>query len=268
MGKLFGYGSLVLVLVVLIGFFLLPNQEKASLLLKTEKALSFLKKENATRINADASKAQRNLQKKEVPQPPKPVEKIKLDVPLLNQMAEPRLYNGCEVTSLAMVLNYKGIGVSKGDLAKKVKRVPLRYKNGQYGNPYTGFVGNMEVGPGLGVYHGPIFELAKEYAGSNAENLTGQPFNKVIEKLAGGSPVWVIINTAYAPLQEANFKTWDTPEGKVKITFNMHSVAVTGFDEDYIYFNDPYGTKDRKADRNNFIKAWEQMGSQAVVIND
>lgn len=259
MGKLIGYGSAAIVLFLLTGFFLLPGQEKAS---------NFLKKEKAAIANVNASKIQRSLKKKEIPAQPKPVGKINLDVPLINQMAEPRLYNGCEVTSLAMILNYKGIDVSKGDLAKKVKRVPLKYGNGQHGNPYTGFVGNMEVGPGLGVYHGPIFELAREYAGSRAEDLTGKSFDEVIGKLAGGSPVWVIINTVYAPLGDANFTTWDTPEGKVEITYKMHSVALTGFDENYIYFNDPYGTKDRKADRNNFIKAWKQMGSQAVVIND
>ncbi|WP_053367513.1 C39 family peptidase [Bacillus sp. FJAT-27245] len=268
MKKMIGYGIVAIFIVSLAGYFYLPDQEKASIFSKTEKALSFFKKETAIRTNVDATKVRRKFNKKEIPEQPKPVEKINLDVPLLNQMTAPRLYNGCEVTSLAMILDYKGIDVSKGDLAKKVKRVPFRYENGQYGNPYAGFVGNMEVGPGLGVYHGPIFELAREYAGTRAEDLTGKPFDTVIEKLAGGSPVWVIINTLYAPLDEANFQTWDTPEGQVKITFKMHSVALTGFDENYIYFNDPYGTKDRKADRSKFKEAWEQLGSQAVVIND
>ncbi|WP_082687071.1 C39 family peptidase [Bacillus sp. FJAT-27445] len=259
MGKLIGYGSALIALVLLTGFFLLPGQEKASI---------FIKKEKEKLIMTYASKAERRMEKKEIPPSQKQVDSINLDVPLLNQMANPKLYNGCEVTSLAMVLNYKGIEVSKGELANKVKRVPLKYGNGQNGNPYTGFVGNMEVGPGLGVYHGPIFELAKEYAGARAEDLTGKTFDAVFEKMAAGSPVWVIINTVYAPLGDANFTTWDTPEGKVNITFKMHSVALTGFDENFIYFNDPYGTKDRKANRSNFIKAWEQMGSQAVVIND
>ena len=38
--------------------------------------------------------------------------RVVLDVPLINQMDDPKLYNGCEVTSLAMVLNYNGIDVT------------------------------------------------------------------------------------------------------------------------------------------------------------
>ncbi|RHW42864.1 hydrolase [Neobacillus notoginsengisoli] len=264
MKKFFGYAIVLLGIIVLTGFFLLPKQEIASVSQNKENVLSAAEQETPIAIQ-EAPKSEIKLPQKAVPE--KPMTEILLDVPFLNQMATPRLYNGCEVTSLAMILKYKGIEVTKNELAKKVNRVPLRYQNGQYGNPYTGFVGNMEDGPGLGVYHGPIFTLAKEYAGSKAEDLTGKPFDTVIEKLAEGTPVWVIINTAYAPLGPSHFKTWNTPEGQVKITFTMHSVALTGFDEKHIFLNDPYGTKDRKVNRANFIKAWEQMGSQAVVIN-
>ena len=38
--------------------------------------------------------------------------RVVLNVPLINQMDDPKLYNGCEVTSLAMVLNYNGIDVT------------------------------------------------------------------------------------------------------------------------------------------------------------
>jgi len=187
-----------------------------------------------------------------------------LDVPLLNQMDQPRLYNGCEVTSLAMILNYKGVKVSKNDLAKKITRVPLKYGNGEYGNPNLGFVGNMEDGPGLGVYHNPIFTLANSYAPGKAEDLTGKPFDTLIEELSMGNPVWVITTVSFAPV--GGFEPWPTAQGPVNVTFKMHSVAVTGYDEESIYINDPYGTKNKKVNRASFQKAWEQMGKQAVVV--
>ena len=99
------------------------------------------------------------------------------DVPLLNQMEKPQLYNGCEVTSLAMILNYHGVVVTKNELAENIQTVPLTYKNGKKGNPNVGFVGDMANGPGLAAYNGPVFELAQEYVGDKAVNLTNSSFS-------------------------------------------------------------------------------------------
>jgi uncharacterized protein YvpB len=193
-------------------------------------------------------------------------EEIQLDVPLLNQMDEPRLFNGCEVTSLAMLLQYWGIDVSKNQLAAQVPRVPLQYRDGKNGNPNMGFVGNMEDGPGLGVYHGPIFYLANTNVTDQfvVQNLSNYPFSTILEKINQGLPVWVITTSSFSPI--VDFETWTTPQGTVGITFKMHSVVITGYDQEYIYLNDPYGTKNKKVDRENFIASWEQMGSQAIVI--
>jgi uncharacterized protein YvpB len=193
-------------------------------------------------------------------------EEIQLDVPLLNQMDEPRLFNGCEVTSLAMLLQYWGVDVTKNELAAQILRVPLLYDDGKSGNPNMGFVGNMEDGPGLGVYHGPIFYLANTTVSDQlmVRNLSNHPFSSVLEKVSHGLPVWVITTTSFTPLPD--FETWSTPQGTVGITFKMHSVVITGYDQDYIYLNDPYGTKNKKVNKENFIASWEQMGSQAIVI--
>jgi uncharacterized protein YvpB len=138
----------------------------------------------------------------------------------------------------------------------------LNYNSGERGNPNTGFVGNMEVGPGLGVYHEPIFKLAQKYL--NAADLTNSSFDQLLKEVANGNPVWVITTSSFAPVSE--FETWMTPEGTVDITYKMHSVVITGYDSTNIYVNNPYGTKNQKVDRESFIEAWEQMGKQAVVL--
>ncbi|MCG8398410.1 C39 family peptidase [Bacillus atrophaeus] len=189
-----------------------------------------------------------------------------LDVVLYNQMDSPKLYNGCEVTSLAMVLHYAGYNVSKNTLAEDIPTVPLTYSSGLKGDPNEGFVGDMENGPGLGVYHEPIYKLAKKYAGSDVKDLTGQNIKAVYRELEQGRPVWVITTSKFAPVD--NIKTWKTSNGNVDITYSVHSVAVTGYDEGYVYVNDPYGHKNRKTDRKNFEKAWKQMGSQAIAIEN
>ncbi|MCQ6281507.1 C39 family peptidase [Bacillus sp. EB600] len=189
-----------------------------------------------------------------------------LDIPLINQLDPPGLYNGCEVTSLAMILNYNGYTVTKNELASKIKTVPLNYKNGLKGNPNEGFVGDMVDGPGYGAYNGPIYDLAKEYAGDNVVNLTSSPFTDLLKQVSGGQPVWVITTTSFSPV--SGFEKWSTPQGTIEITFSEHSAVITGYDENFIYVNDPYGHKNRKLDRDNFEKAWEQMGSQAIVIEE
>ncbi len=66
-------------------------------------------------------------------------EKQKLNVPLENQL--PDLPNGCEVTSLSMLMNYYGIKVTKNELAQSIQHVDSFTDNGRYrGNPNQGFV--------------------------------------------------------------------------------------------------------------------------------
>jgi uncharacterized protein YvpB len=188
-----------------------------------------------------------------------------LDIPLINQFTEPHLNKGCEVTSLAMILNHQGISVTKNELANKIATVPFEYPNKKKGNPHVGFVGNMEDGPGLTVYNEPIFDLAKEYVGEKAINLTNSPFDDVLRKVGRGIPVWVLITSKFTP-GTASFEKWDTLQGSIYVTFNVHSVVITGYDQNSIYINDPFGYKNRKVDRKNFILAWEEMGSQAIAI--
>lgn len=211
------------------------------------------------------------LSTKEVskPQPQKKTEpvlpnSILLDVPILNQLDQPQLYNGCEVTSLAMLLNFHGIQVTKNTLAANIATVPLDYSNNLHGNPSVGFVGDMVGGPGLGVYNGPVFDLAKKYVGDKAVNLTDHPFTDILKKVGQGLPVWIITTSNFVPVSD--FQQWNTPQGTIQVTYSEHSVVITGYDQNYIYVNDPYGVKNRKVDRTDFIKAWDQMGQQAIVI--
>ncbi|WP_249260798.1 C39 family peptidase [Virgibacillus pantothenticus] len=196
--------------------------------------------------------------------------KVKMDVPKIEQL--PELPRGCEVTSLSMLLRHNDIRIDKMDLAQQVKKDPTPYtkKDGEifFGNPYRGFVGDMYSfdTPGMGVYHKPIAALAKRYAGDRVKDLTGNDFKTIITELNHERPVWVIINTTYDKLPESQFTTWNTKDGKIDITMKQHSVLITGYDENYIYFNDPLNFAE-KAPIDEFQAAWEQMGKQAITID-
>lgn len=178
----------------------------------------------------------------------------------------PELPRGCEVTSLAMMIQQAGVKVGKLKLAKEVRKVPFK-TNGLNGNPNDGFVGNMYTfsQPGLGVYNGPIQKLAEKYLPNRVVNLTGYDFSYIFKMLDKGVPVWVITNSWFSHLPSSQFMTWKTSSGPLKITYREHSVLVTGYDENYIYINDPlYHRANRAVSKAGFIAAWNQMGKQAI----
>ncbi len=196
-------------------------------------------------------------------------ESILIEAPHIRQ--NPELPRGCEVTSLAMLLQHAGVAVDKMTLAREIVKEPALYRdiNGNtfFGNPYRGFVGDMysRAEPGYGVYHGPVRKLMDKYLPGQTIDLTGCDFKDIKVFLGYNVPVWVVANTTYAELDSARFETWQTAEGTVQITYLEHAVLLTGYDQDYIYFNDPLReTPNRKAAKDSFRVAWEQMGKQAV----
>lgn len=197
---------------------------------------------------------------------------ILLKAPLIRQL--PELPRGCEITSLAMLLKYHKVDVDKMQLAKQIKKDNSSYKEIgneiHFGNPHDGFVGDMYSfdKPGLGVYHKPIKKLAEQYINKKRIiDFTGKEFKSIIDHLNQNRPVWVIINASYDKLPETSFVTWQTKSGPVQITMREHSVLITGYDERYVYFNDPLDKK-TKAPIDNFKKAWEQMGKQAITVKE
>ncbi len=188
---------------------------------------------------------------------------------LANIMQYPELPRGCEVTSLSMLLNAGGLPIDKMELAKNVRKDVRIYEQigdeTYWGSPYNGFVGDMydKNSKGYGVYNQPIYELLSFYIPDNAVNLSGADFSLVERFVSYGYPVWVIITGAYEELPESSFETHMSKFGEIKITRREHSVLVTGYDSNFVYFNDPLGYR-TKVNRKKFIESYNQMGKQAI----
>ncbi len=186
------------------------------------------------------------------------------NVPLIQQL--PELDRGCEVTSLAMLLQYAGVSVDKMQLASEIKKVNF-LDDGVRGNPNEGFVGNIYTfsESGYGVYHEPLFQLAKKYLPNKAVDLTGKSIEEMYKSVKSGQPVVMITNATFAPLDEEEFTTWETNSGDVSITYNEHCVVLVGYDKEFVYIRDPLSENlDVKVPRDRFEEAWMQMGSQAI----
>ena len=195
---------------------------------------------------------------------------VLLNVPSESQL--PALYNGCEVTSLSMLLDYLHIEKTPLDLAHAITRdrTPLVTNSAgdiiSWGNPNRGFVGSISGRtPGFGVYHHPIFTLLNHYVPGRANDLTGDSFAQVLGALRGGRPVvvWTTINFSPA----ISWISWKSPSGDVKTTLAEHAVLLVGYDRKDVFVNNPLnGAKAEPVPRAQFKKTWVEMGRQAVTI--
>ena len=189
----------------------------------------------------------------------------KLNVPLENQM--PDLPNGCEVTSLSMLMNYYGVKVSKNELAETIQHVDSFTDGGKYrGNPHQGFVGHMTIAnAGWCVYNEPLYNVARKYT-SHIENITGSDFLSLLKLVSTGHPVMIITTTTFNKVN--NMQTWDTNTGKVNVTPSSHACVITGYSKPkkVVYVNNPYGYKNQPVNWKNLQASYNQQGRQALYI--
>ena len=189
----------------------------------------------------------------------------KLDVPLENQM--PDLPNGCEVTSLSMLMNYYGIKVNKNELAENIQHVDFFTDGGKYrGNPNQGFVGHMSIAnAGWCVYNGPLYNVARKYT-THIENITGNDFLSLLKLVSNGHPVLIITTTTFNRVND--MQTWDTNTSKVNVTPSSHACVITGYSKPkkVVYVNNPYGYKNQPVNWKNLQASYNQQGRQALYI--
>ncbi|HJV45717.1 MAG TPA: C39 family peptidase [Bacillota bacterium] len=196
--------------------------------------------------------------------------KASLDIPVIRQL--PELYNGCEVTSLSMLLTAAGTPKDKVQLAYQLPKDSTEFKGNsmtditEWGDPNSGFVGDITGDArGYGVNSGPIYQLLGKYLPDRAMNLTGKDFSAVEWMIDQGSPVIAWTTTNFQPTDD--WVTWKKGNQTIKVTFKEHVVLIVGYDTKYVYLNDPLtGNKNEKALKSMFISSWNQLGNQAITF--
>ncbi|MEH7097606.1 C39 family peptidase [Neobacillus vireti] len=191
-----------------------------------------------------------------------------LNVVLIKQ--NPELRYGCEVTSLAMVLDYAGVKTDKMDLYRRIQKDPdplIKSARGdilRWGNPADGFVGDMTGRrAGYAVFDQPMVALINQKLPGRAVNLTNQPFDSVLAHVSTGYPV-VVWTTGDYRLPD-RWEGWYHGNHFIKTPLDLHAVVLVGYDTNHVYLNDPLsGRKQVKVDKEQFIRSWKALQSRAV----
>ncbi len=200
-----------------------------------------------------------------------------LPVENICQYSEPELPTGCEVTSLAICLNYYGFDVSKNTLADEFLPIGFfEFKDDEKYGPdleYE-FAGNPNAEESYGCFSHCIAETANQYFQSVDSSYIAKPCNgNALEELYAylnqGKPV-ILWSTMY--LAESFVSdTWKTEDGKtIEFRANEHCTVLAGYDKErnIVYVADPLSETDEleEYDKDLFEQRYNEMGKHAVII--
>lgn len=188
---------------------------------------------------------------------------VKLDVEYISQY--PELPTGCEITSLATVLNYYGYEISKTELSENYLEkaaAPADWRKV--------FVGDPTDEHSFGCYSYPIVKAANSFLNENgaihrAVNISRHGFLDVLREIDSGKPV--IIWGTQGLAKGVKTIEWTVDGKKLRWIAPEHCMVLIGYDLDRMIavVSDPqkgiaeYNIRKLK-------QSFETMYSQCIVI--
>ena len=195
-------------------------------------------------------------------------------LPVPQVLQNPELPNGCEITSLTMLLQYLGFDVDKMTMAEDY--LPRSEKF--YGaDPEVEFMGDpsQSSGESCGFYcfQGPIIQAAEKYLAAQGQadawevtDITGVDAAGLAEQLAAGNPVLVWATIDFKDVRESSKWSWTTASGETYTPLvDVHCLVLTGYEDNQFYLSDPLETYE-SVRQQKFMEIFTAMGSRAVVI--
>jgi len=160
--------------------------------------------------------------------------KTMLDITPISQF--PELPTGCEITAVAMLLDYRGVDMSKTEVADSIPYV-------NDGDMEVGFWGNPYDDTGYTMYPPAWTGFFYQYLGSFTD-LSDEPISTLKATLKQKKPIVAWINYHKQP---------------------AHSVLLIGYDQNSFTFNDPYTGKRKKISFDKFWKIAAPQGHRAMT---
>ncbi len=201
------------------------------------------------------------------------IDELKLEVPLLLQ--KPELPNGCEITALTSLLNFKGYAVDKVLMSDTfLAKAPFtKVGDKLYGpDPDIAFSGDPKSPKGWFAYAPPLVKAGNDYLATVAGkhkvvDLTGKTKEEIMAYVMDGNPVAVWVTRT---LGLGNFAYgWyiDGTETYLDAPTNLHCMVVHGIVGNQLYVMDPLEGS-MIYDKEQFFTSYMSLGSRAMVIEE
>ena len=195
--------------------------------------------------------------------------------PVPQILQNPELPNGCEITSLCMLLRFWGYDADKCVLAD---RYLPRTETWWGTDPDLAYMGNPHLeddSPACGYYcfAGPIVAAATAYLADQEgpmrirpADLTGAGEEELIACLQQGCPFLFWASLHFDDICFDPCGAYPLPGGREHRVFHqLHCMVCCGVDEELFYLSDPLNFNTR-VPRPQFMKIYRQLGSRAVTL--
>lgn len=201
------------------------------------------------------------------------VTELLIGVPLILQ--KPELPNGCEIVSLASILNYLGYDINAGDLSDKyLAKSPFYRKNGKlYGaDPDKAFSGDPRDPGGWFVYAPPTVKAGQAYIDEvggkhNVIDITGSTEEQVMAYVEKGIPVGIWATRDLSPAKYNYGWYLEETDDYFEAATNLHCMVIHGYVGDQLYVMDPL-EGDMIYDKATFFMSYHTLGSRAMIVED
>lgn len=198
-------------------------------------------------------------------------EKEQVVLPVSTIYQYPEYPNGCEVTSLAILLNYSGYHVSKQTLVNKY--LPMQSSSYGGGTFNDAFLGNIYASGTLGgCYANPICKAGNRYLKEKGDeksvvkNISGASPDKILTYVNDGMPVaiWATIGMGNSSLFHAGRAANGT---NLYWQSASHCLVIRGYNkkQGLVYASDPI-SGNRTYTYSAFCYRYNQLGKRAVVV--
>lgn len=175
----------------------------------------------------------------------------------------------CELASLKMALSGVGLNIPEQELINSLSFDPTPKSSGIWGDPYTGFVGDINgkmMRTGYGVYWNPIAKVGLGYVRTDV--LQSGSIAELIYHLHQGRPVIV-----WGYYGSGEKMTWKTPQGKeIHAVDGEHARVLIGYTgsslnpEKMILLDPIYG--EVYMDALQFLENWSALENGAVAVSN
>src|SRR5713226_365832 len=184
----------------------------------------------------------------------------------------------CEAAALQMALASLGHPYSQPALFAEENadpRLPVMNPDRSvkhWGNPYVGFVGNVngsDLAPtGYGVYYPVILAVARSHGAPDATGGEGLSAAGVYGALEAGRPVMVWVETGWERARYPLIGTWITWDGRsIHYSVIEHTVTLSGVSETQVRVTAPcHGGSQYWISKTAFETSWRDFNNMAVIF--